>query len=84
MTQQKISDFQNCRSISAIVVLPCNKILQIIKFVDVETSTCVIQTPGNEIKFQPYLHKLPFHFPTTQQHGACEEDGCRRRLGPSS
>jgi hypothetical protein len=33
-----------------------------------------------EIQFHPYLHYLPFHFPTTQHHGPCEEDGCRRRL----
>jgi hypothetical protein len=27
---------------------------------------------------------LHFHFPTMQHHGACEEDGCRWHLGPSS
>jgi hypothetical protein len=27
---------------------------------------------------------LPFHFSTTQHHGACEEDGCQQCLGPSS
>jgi hypothetical protein len=29
-----------------------------------------------EIQFHPYLHYLPFHFPTTQHHGPCKEDGC--------
>jgi hypothetical protein len=39
MTQQKnYLKKQNCRLIFAIVVLPYNKILQIFKFVDVETS----------------------------------------------
>jgi hypothetical protein len=36
---------ENCRSIIAIVVLPCNKILQIFKFVDAETSSGIICFP---------------------------------------
>jgi hypothetical protein len=37
-----------------------------------------------EISFHPHLPSLPFHFATTQQHGADEEGRCRRCLGPSS
>jgi hypothetical protein len=40
-TTKKYLKKQNCCSISAIVVFSCNKILQIFKFVDVETSSGV-------------------------------------------
>jgi hypothetical protein len=44
--------------------------------------TCIITREGNPISST--LAFLPFHFPTTQHHGACKEDGSRRHLGPSS
>jgi hypothetical protein len=44
--------------------------------------TCINNREGDPISST--LAFLPFHFPTMQYHGACEEDGCRRHLGPSS
>jgi hypothetical protein len=45
MRQQKYLKKQNYSAISAIVILPCNKILQIFKFVEVETSSGVTCFP---------------------------------------
>jgi hypothetical protein len=44
MTQKYLKK-QNCRLIFAVVILPCHKILQILKFVDVETSSGVRYFP---------------------------------------
>jgi hypothetical protein len=44
--------------------------------------TCIHNREGDLISST--LTFLPFHFPTTQHHGACEEDGCQWCLGLSS